>query len=70
MQDQFPARLRKVRKKRRINGQALSERCGLSKNMVERYEKGERKPSIDTLVLLCDELEVSADYILGRKNYF
>ena len=70
MPNQFPDRLRKARRYRRINGQALSERCGLSKNMVEKYEKGERKPSIDTLLILCNELDISADYMLGRKNNF
>lgn len=63
--DGFPARLREVRKRRGITAVALSERCGLSKNMVYRYEKGKRKPNSDNIRALCTELKVSADYLLG-----
>lgn len=68
--DLFPERLQKLRERRRMSRKTLAERCGLSKNMIGRYERGERKPNIDTLTEICDIFEVSADYILGRKNFF
>ena len=66
----FPERLRKLREQKRMSRKVLSELCGVSKNMIGRYERGERKPNIDTLVNLCDNLDVSADYILGREKNF
>lgn len=64
----FPDRLQKLRERRRMNRKALGELCGLSKNMIGRYERGERKPDIETLCTLCDIFDVSADYLLGRKS--
>lgn len=66
----FPERLKALRETRRISRKVLSELCGVSKNMIGRYERGERKPNIDTLVYLCDNLNVSADYLLGREKNF
>lgn len=66
MNDTFPARLRYLREKRGMSRQVLGERCGLSKNMIGRYEKGEQIPNIDTLKNLCEVFGVSADYMLGK----
>ncbi len=66
----FPARLRTLREGRRMSRKALSECCGLSKNMIGRYERGEKEPSTKALVEIADFFEVSTDYLLGRKNFF
>lgn len=66
MTEAFPQRLQKLREHRRMSRKALSELCGLSKNMVARYEKGIREPSISKLMELADYFEVSVDYLLGR----
>lgn len=66
MTEAFPQRLQKLRERRRMSRKALSELCGLSKNMVARYEKGIREPSISKLMELADYFEVSVDYLLGR----
>lgn len=52
-----------------MNQKALSEMCGVSKNMIARYEKGENEPTIGTFIKIADHFEVSADYLLGRKNF-
>lgn len=52
-----------------MNQKALSEMCGVSKNMIARYEKGENEPTIGTLIKIADHFEVSADYLLGRQNF-
>lgn len=66
MTEAFPQRLQRLRERRRMSRKALSELCGLSKNMVARYEKGIREPSISKLIELADYFEVSVDYLLGR----
>lgn len=68
--NEFPARLRRLREQRRMNRKALGECCGLSKNIIGKYEQGERKPSVDVLIILADFFDVSTDYLLGRQKNF
>ena len=70
-QSEFPKRLRALRERRRMTRIALAECCGLSKNAVARYERGEREPKIETLILLADFFDCSVDYLVGRheKNF-
>ena len=64
--DDFPHRLQKLRERKSVSRKALGECCGLSKNMIGKYERGEREPSMKVLVALSDYFDVSVDYILGR----
>lgn len=52
-----------------MSRKALGELCGLSKNIVGQYERGEKEPSVSTLVELADFFEVPVDYLLGRQNF-
>lgn len=40
----------------------------ISKNSYIRYEKGEREPPLDIIILLANHYNVSIDYIAGRTN--
>lgn len=66
--DLFPARLRHLRERRRMNRKALGELCGLSKNIIGQYEAGEKKPSVETLLQLAEIFGVTVDYLLGRRQ--
>lgn len=66
---EFPKRLQRLREKKRISRRVLAELCGLSKNMIGLYERGERAPSVAALTCLADFFGVSVDYLLGRKNF-
>lgn len=65
---EFPKRLQRLRERKRMNRKALGECCGLSKNIVGMYERGEKEPSLKTLIEIADFFEVSTDYLLGREN--
>lgn len=65
----FPQRLQTLREKRRLSRRTLAELCGLSKNMISLYERGEKAPSVDALINLADFFGVSMDYLIGRKNF-
>lgn len=65
----FPQRIQTLREKRRLSRRTLAELCGLSKNMISLYERGEKAPSVDALINLADFFGVSTDYLLGRKNF-
>ena len=69
MQDGFPQRLRKLRERRRMSRKALGELCGLSKDIIRKYEGGNRVPSLAALLAIADVFDVSVDYLLGRKNF-
>lgn len=69
-QMKFPQRLRSLREHRRMNRKALGELCGLSKNMIGKYERGEREPSIAALIEIADFFEVPIDFLLGREKNF
>lgn len=66
---EFPKRLRKLRNRRGMNQKALGECCGVSKNTVARWERGEREPAMSSLIKIADFFEVSTDYLLGRQNF-
>lgn len=63
----FGERLQYLREKRGMSRAVLSELCGLSRNMIARYERGEQKPGLDSLSALADFFGVSIDYLACRK---
>ena len=64
----FSERLQKLREKKRISRRVLSELCGLTKSTISRYERGERRPSIDDASVLADFFGVTLDYLCGREK--
>lgn len=66
--DGFPQQLRQLREQRGISCRVLSELCGLSKNMIARYERGERVPSLEDAAALADFFDVTMDALWGRTE--
>lgn len=62
----FPARLKAMRNKQQIDQRTLAELCGLSKDMIGQYERGEKMPSLKTATTMADYFDVSLDYLMGR----
>ncbi len=65
---EFPKQLRKLREREGMSRRVLSELCGLSKNSIARYERGERVPSITDAEALADFFGVSLDRLCGREK--
>lgn len=57
-------RLEQIRKDKKINQSDLAKIIGLTQQTISSYEKGVNKPSIDILLRLAAELNVSSDYLL------
>lgn len=58
----------KINGARFLNGiscQELADRIGCSRELVQKWEHGERRIHADDLRKLCEALDISADYILG-----
>ena len=67
MSSGFSRRLTELRERRRISRKALAELCGLSKNAVARYERGERVPDIHPARALADFFQITLDELCGEK---
>ena len=63
----FPRRLKAARKAKGCSQAALAERINLQRSSVSKMEAeaNPNLPSVEILVALAHELEVSADYLLG-----
>ena len=64
----FGERLKAARTAKHMSQQALADIIGKSLNTVGLYERGLRQPSLETLCLLADTLDVYCDYLLARTE--
>ncbi len=60
----FPERLKQLRQQKSYSQQQLAERAEIHYTHIGRYERGQSKPSTDTLKRLAEALGVSSDYLL------
>lgn len=66
----FYLRLRQERILRGITQRQLATYIDATPNSVTMYESGKREPSLETFKRICDFLDVSADYLLGRTDTY
>lgn len=58
-------KIRQLRTMHHLSQASLAELIDVSTNYIGQIERGDRKPSLETLVLLCNALNTSMDYILS-----
>jgi transcriptional regulator with XRE-family HTH domain len=58
--------LRRIRGERRLSQAELARLAGVSPSAVSQAEAGRRGLSLDTLLVLCDQLGIGLDELLGR----
>ncbi len=61
-------RLSQLLQQKNMTAEALSIALHFPPAMVQQWLEGSKVPTLDQLVRLCDFLEVSADYLLGREE--
>lgn len=61
----FGRKLFAARKERNLTAERLASRTGISASFIRQIECGKRSPSMEFLITLCNELEVSPDYLLA-----
>ena len=66
MSNTFGETLKRLRKERKMSMEALAEMVGTSKQVISRYENGERSPKISMVKKLADALGVSIMEISGE----
>lgn len=66
--DIFATRLRELRNEKTMTLKQVSSELNMPLMTYANYEQGKRQPSLETLSLLCDFYDVSADYLIGRTD--
>ncbi len=65
----FGERLRELRKERNFSQDDLQNEIGYSQSAIARWEANLQTPNIEVLVKVATYFNVSADYLLGLKDY-
>lgn len=61
----IPARIRELRTAQKVSTNKLSNMAGLSQSYVRKLERGECRPTVDSLELICEALGISfEDFIV------
>ncbi|MCI8458343.1 MAG: helix-turn-helix transcriptional regulator [Clostridia bacterium] len=58
-------RLKELREEKGISQDYLAKQTGLSQSSIAYWERGERVPSAQAIIILAKYFEVSTDYLLG-----
>ena len=66
----FSERLRELRTQYDYSQQDLADKMGATKQMISQYERGVRKPDLDTLTALCDIFNVSSEVTTRKIDGF
>ena len=61
-------RLKELRKEKKLTQVALQIATGIDQSLLSKFERGERLPPTEALIILADFYHVSIDYLLGRSN--
>ena len=64
----FSENLLNLRKQRGLAQTAVAESVGLTVSAYQRYEYGERTPSMEVLIALADLYDISLDELVCRKR--
>lgn len=67
--DKFSIRFLKLLKDNNFTQKEFAARYNFSKNQIHYWVKNKAQPDFDTLIILCNIFNVSADYLLGRTDY-
>lgn len=61
-------RIKELRNERNISQMNLAKQIGVSQKAVDYWERGVNEPKASYIVLLCDYFDISADYLLCRRE--
>ena len=67
--EKLAEKLKELRIEKGLSQREVSSALGMSRNAFTNYENGYREPSLDNLKKICQFFDVSADYLLGLKDF-
>lgn len=65
----FSVKLQEAMKTSHLSYAQVAKRLGITKATMSMYKNGKALPSLETFSLLCDILDVSADFLLDKKEF-
>lgn len=63
----FPQRLKELRQKKGLTQQEIADLVHVNRVTYTNWENGKREPNFEIVIKLADLLEVSVDWLFGRK---
>ena len=66
--DNFGEKLKQLRINKPVTQKQIADYLGVNTVTVQRFEYGDRRPSYENLIKLCDYFQVSADFLLGLSD--
>ena len=63
-------RLKEIREELNISQKEFAKKLNVSPTNIYNYENGRTEPSIEILIQICNLLNVTADYLIGRTDDF
>lgn len=55
-----------LRKEKNLSQKEIADKINVAQRTYAHYEKGDREPSIETMIRLADYYKISLDYLTGR----
>lgn len=62
-------KLKEARLAKNLSQLQMSQLLGVTRACYANYEQGIREPSFTLLKLICQNLEISADYLIGLSDF-
>lgn len=62
--------LKNLRKEKNLTLEQLAQKLNLSRQVLSRYERGEREADYAVLKKIANFFDVSIDYLLGNSTFF
>lgn len=64
----FGKRLRQIREGQGLTQKQFAEKIGSTERGIRKYETGDSEPAFRVILSILDNVDVSADYLLGRTD--
>lgn len=64
----FGQRLKKIREEKGFTQKQFAEKIGSTERGIQHYESGDREPAFRVILSILDNIDVDANYLLGRTN--
>lgn len=61
--------IKELRVEKNLSQQELAKVIGVSQKAIDFWERDVNEPKASYIIKLADFFEVSADFLLGRKNF-
>ena len=68
MVEYLGTRIQNAREKKGLSASEAAKLIGVSKSTWSLYESDKRTPSVETLKIIAEKLDVSMDYLVGLKK--